>query len=102
MTLGFIIGMIGPAIIFGPQASLLAEMFPARVRSSGTSVGFQIGGVLAGGLSPVIAASLVGMTGNLLPVGGYMVALGVVSLASVAFAQVPANRATTGAMSLSA
>jgi MHS family shikimate/dehydroshikimate transporter-like MFS transporter len=93
MTLGVVIGMLGPGIIFGPQASFLAEMFPARVRSSGTSIGFQSGGVLAGGLSPIIAASLVGITGTLLPVGGYMVALGLVSLASVALAKAPASRA---------
>ena len=57
---------------------------------------------LWGGLAPLGAAGLVGFTGNLLPVGALMLVPGVVSIASVASAQVPASRATTGAMSLSA
>ena len=91
LTLGIVLGMLGPGLMFGPQASFLAELFPARVRSSGTSLGFQLGGVLAGALSPVIAAGLVAMSGSLLPVGAYMLALGLISIASVALAQAPAR-----------
>jgi hypothetical protein len=39
--------------------------------------------VLAGGLSPVIAASLAASSGNLVPVGLYMVVLGLLSVISV-------------------
>ena len=92
VTLGIVLGMLGPAIIFGPQASLLAELFPTRVRSSGTSLGFQIGGVLSGGLSPLIAAVLVGATGNLLMLGVYMLMVGLISLASVGLATRPSKR----------
>jgi metabolite-proton symporter len=84
VTVGIVLGMLGPAIIFGPQASLLAELFPAHVRSSGASLGFQFGGVLSGGLAPLVAAVLVGATGNLLMLGVYMLMLGLISLASVA------------------
>jgi MFS family permease len=69
-----------------------AQLFPARVRSSGTSLGFQVGGVLAGALSPVIAAAMVAASGSLWPVGVYMLALGLISIASVALAQCPARR----------
>jgi hypothetical protein len=55
-------------------------------------LGFQLGGVLAGALSPDIAAALVAASGSLLPVGVYMLALGLISIASVALAQSPARR----------
>jgi MFS transporter, MHS family, shikimate and dehydroshikimate transport protein len=92
LTLGIVVGMLGPGLMFGPQASFLAELFPARVRSSGMSLGFQLGGVLSGALSPVIAAVLVGTSGSLVAVGLYMLALGVVSILSVALARGPAGR----------
>jgi metabolite-proton symporter len=34
--------------MYGPTASLYAEMFPPSVRYTGTSVGYQMGGVVAG------------------------------------------------------
>jgi MFS family permease len=102
ITLGLVLGMLGPAVMFGPQASFIAELFPTRVRSSGSSLTFQLGGVLFGGITPVVAAALVPVTGSLVAVAAFMLALGVVSIASVAMAQVPAKRETTGAMSLSA
>jgi hypothetical protein len=70
----------------------MGELFAARVRSSGTSLGFQLGGVLSGGLAPVLAAALVGATGNLLAVAGLMLALGVVSIASLKASPVVARR----------
>jgi MFS family permease len=87
LTAGIVLGMLGPGFMFGPQASFMAELFPTRVRSSGMSLGFQFGGVLAGAVSPVIAAALVGQSGSLLPVGLYMAGLGLISMLSVALAQ---------------
>jgi MFS family permease len=102
LTLGMVLGMLGPGIMFGPQASFLAELFPTRVRSSGTSLGFQLGGVVWGGLSPVIAAALVGTSANLLMVGAYMLALGLISLGAVALMHVPAESERAVGVSLTA
>lgn len=44
--------------IYGPQAAWFAEQFPIHVRYTGVSMGCQIGTVLSGGLTPLIAASL--------------------------------------------
>ena len=49
--------------IYGPQAAWFAEQFPLSVRYTGVSVGYQIGTVLSGGLTPVIASSLL-LAGN--------------------------------------
>jgi hypothetical protein len=44
--------------IYGPQAAWFAEQFPLQVRYSGVSLGYQLGTVLSGGLTPLIAAAL--------------------------------------------
>jgi MFS transporter, MHS family, shikimate and dehydroshikimate transport protein len=48
----------GHAAMYGPQASFLSEMFSARVRYSGASLGYQLASIFAGGLSPLVATWL--------------------------------------------
>ena len=40
---------------YGPQAALIAESFPARLRYSGSSLGYQLASVTAGGPAPIVA-----------------------------------------------
>lgn len=47
--------------IYGPGAAWFAEQFPAEVRYSGVSIGYQIGTLLSGGLTPFIATYLLGV-----------------------------------------
>ena len=54
----FSVFMLSHAPMYGPQAAFLSEMFGTRVRYSGASLGAQLSSVLAGGLSPFIAAYL--------------------------------------------
>jgi len=62
--LAVIIGIcIGHNSVYAPTAALYSEMFPAHVRYSGTSLGYQLGGAIAG-FVPLIAASLVGAAGG--------------------------------------
>lgn len=46
------------ALMYGPQAAFLAELFSTRVRYSGASLGYQIGAILGGALAPTIATFL--------------------------------------------
>lgn len=48
----------GQGIMFGREATWVAELFAARLRYSGASLGFQIGAALSGGLTPMIASAL--------------------------------------------
>ena len=58
--LAVVIGIcIGHNAVYSPTAALYSEMFPAKVRYSGASLGYQLGGAIAG-FVPLIAASLVG------------------------------------------
>ena len=41
--------------MYAPQGAFFSELFGARVRYSGASLGVQLSSVLAGGLSPLIA-----------------------------------------------
>jgi len=62
--LAVIIGIcVGHNAVYSPTAALYSEMFPAHVRYSGTSLGYQLGGAIAG-FVPLVAASLVGAAGG--------------------------------------
>jgi hypothetical protein len=40
---------------YGPEAALIAESFSPRLRYSGTSTGYQLASIIAGGPAPIIA-----------------------------------------------
>ena len=42
---------------YGPQAALIAEAFTPRLRYSGSSLGYQLASVIAGGPAPLIATA---------------------------------------------
>ncbi len=65
--------------VYGPLGAWLPGLFPARVRYTGASMAFNTGGILGGGLAPVLAQSL-SDRGGLGWVGGY---LGVAATASL-------------------
>ncbi|MEU9671613.1 MFS transporter [Streptomyces bobili] len=61
-------------MVFGPQAALVAELFDARVRYTGVSVGREFGGALFGGTAPFIGATLHAASGSVAPVALYVIA----------------------------
>ncbi|MBO0828044.1 MAG: MHS family MFS transporter [Streptosporangiales bacterium] len=54
------LGLIPHAMQYGPQASLIAESFPTRLRYGGAGLGYQLASVVAGGPAALIATALVG------------------------------------------
>ncbi|MBN9737855.1 MULTISPECIES: MFS transporter [unclassified Pseudonocardia] len=75
-------------IPFGIQQGVVytqySELFPTRVRYTGVSLGFNIGGVIGSGAVSVVATSLVAATGNTLAPAAYLVLAAVVGLLVVA------------------
>ena len=68
-ALAFVVAtVVGLAVVhpamYGPLATLFAELFSARVRYSGASIGYQIGAILGGGFAPLILTSLLAATGG--------------------------------------
>jgi MFS family permease len=84
LFLGVIVIMgIGHPLMYGPQAALYSEMFPAKVRYSGASLGYQIGGML-GGLVPLLASALLISYDNASwPMAALLAGIAVVSLVSL-------------------
>lgn len=87
-TLGVAVGLaIGHAAMYGPQASFLSEMFSARVRYSGASLGYQLASIFAGALTPMVSTSLLNWYGGAYwPVGIYMMILALITVVSCYFA----------------
>lgn len=54
----------GQMVMFGIGAPFYSELFTARLRYSGASLGFQIGAAISGGLTPFVAASLMTWSGG--------------------------------------
>jgi metabolite-proton symporter len=58
IVLGILFGAIPHSIVYGTQASLIAEQFTPRMRYSGASIGYQLASIIAGGPAPIVAAWL--------------------------------------------
>jgi MFS transporter, MHS family, shikimate and dehydroshikimate transport protein len=83
ITVALSFGQIFLSMMYGPQAALYAEMFSARVRYSGASLGYQGASVFAGGLAPIIMVWLLDRTGTSLSVSFYMLAMAAITFVSV-------------------
>lgn len=75
-------GMTIHAIMYGPQAALIAEQFPARVRYAGASLAYTLTGIVAGGIAPLLFAAIYSAYGSTFRVSMYVAAaLGVTLIA---------------------
>ena len=71
---------IGHGSVFGAQGAFFSELFPARIRYSGLSLVQQIGPILGGGLSPLLATTLMAeYPGNTAPIAVYMALMAIFS-----------------------
>ena len=82
---------------YGAQGAFFAEQFDQRTRYSGASLGYSIGAVLGGGLTPLIAASLLAAgDGSPWLVAGYLSLLAVLSTVAAACTRETAHRPLEG------
>jgi MFS family permease len=65
---------------YGPEAALIAESFTPRLRYSGTSIGYQLASVIAGGPSPFIATWLFATYGSAWPIAIYIAICAVIGI----------------------
>jgi MFS family permease len=66
-------------LVYGPLGSFMPSVFPPRVRYTGVSIAFNVGGIIGGGLAPFIAQQLA-ETYGVASVGGYLAAAALLSL----------------------
>ncbi len=76
------LALFAMGFVYGPLGAYLPSLFPPRVRYSGASIAFNVGGIIGGGMAPM-AAQLLADRGGLAPVGIYLAAAGVLSLAGL-------------------
>jgi MFS family permease len=57
--------MLYVAMVYGPIAAFLVELFPTRIRYTSMSLPYHIGNGWFGGFLPLIAASVVAFTGDI-------------------------------------
>ena len=73
------------SIMAGPQPALVTEMFPVRLRYSGSSICYQIGSIIGGGVAPILATTLFAKFGNP-AVSTLIVVISLLSLFAILFA----------------
>lgn len=76
--------------VYGPLGAFLPSLFPPHVRYTGASIGFNLGGIIGGGLTPLMAQTLAGR-GGLGPVGLFLAAAALLSFIGVLLAPRPAQ-----------
>ena len=78
-----IVGQVFMGVSYGPQAALFAELFTVGVRYSGASMAYQLGAIIGGAFTPVIAAALFAATKTSMSVSVYLFAMSLLSLVGI-------------------
>ena len=81
LTLAAGLGLMG--LTYGPLGTVLTELFPTDVRYTGSSLTFNLAGIVGGSFAPYIATSLAGSFG-LPAVGYYLTGAALLSLIGLA------------------
>jgi len=84
VTLALILALsVGHAAMYAPQGAFFSELFGARVRYSGASLGAQLSSVLAGGLSPIIATTFLAYGYGRGALSLYLIGMAVITIIAV-------------------
>jgi uncharacterized membrane protein YeaQ/YmgE (transglycosylase-associated protein family) len=79
------------AVSYGVVAGFIAELFPAEVRYTGSSMAYQLGGLVTSAPVPIIASMLLTSTGSSTSIALYVITACVVGAVVVAFAPRPSG-----------
>ncbi|CAL9639004.1 Fosfomycin resistance protein AbaF [Streptomyces sp. enrichment culture] len=91
MFLGFLGAMLAFITMFAVIAAYLPELYEPRVRCTGAAVGYNLGGVMGGALTPIVATALAEQGGRVpWGVAAYLTAIALLSLGC--FALLPETR----------
>ncbi|MEU9434400.1 MFS transporter [Streptomyces sp. NPDC048252] len=91
MFLGFLGALLAFVTMFAVISAYLPELYAPRVRCTGAAVGYNLGGVLGGALTPIVATALAERAGRVpWGVGAYLTGIALLSLGC--FALLPETR----------
>jgi len=91
-------GLVCHAIMYGPQAAMVTELFPTRVRYSGSALGSQLSGIIGAAFAPLIALALLNAWGTATAVALYVALAAMVTVATVIFVAGDRVSGTRGAI----
>ncbi|HUI12543.1 MAG TPA: MFS transporter [Xanthobacteraceae bacterium] len=80
--IAIVLSLIPHDMQYGPQAALIAESFTPNLRYSGSSLGYQLASIIAGGPAPIIATALFAAYGSGYAIAIYIAGCAVISLVS--------------------
>jgi MFS family permease len=83
--IAIVLSLVPHDMQYGPQAALIAESFTGRLRYSGSSLGYQLASVIAGGPAPMIATWLYSVYHSSTAIAVYIAACAVITLIATAF-----------------
>jgi MFS family permease len=92
VAVAIVLSLVPHDIMYGPQAALIAESFPARLRYSGASLGYQLSSLIAGGPAPLIASSLLSRYRSATPIAIFILACAIISLIATAMLKDNTNK----------
>ncbi|MGH3951969.1 MAG: MFS transporter [Pseudonocardiaceae bacterium] len=83
VTVGIVVALVLFSAMYGPQAAFFAELFTPRMRYSGASLGYQIGVMVGGAFTPIIATWLYAQFHTFVSVAIFLALTAVISCACV-------------------
>lgn len=82
IVVGMCLSIIGAGAVYGPLAALIAESFPANIRYSGSSLGYQLSAALQG-ISPMLCVYLLNTFNSTVPISLYLIIACTISIFAV-------------------
>jgi MFS family permease len=92
VVLAIVLSLVPHDIMYGPQAALIAESFPGRLRYSGASLGYQLSSLIAGGPAPLIAAALMSRYHSASAIAIFIFGCAIISLVATAMLKDSTNK----------
>ncbi|WP_308258063.1 MFS transporter [Pseudonocardia lacus] len=86
--IAFIVAAAVQGIMAGAQGGLFTELFEVRLRYSGISIAYQLGGMIGGAVTPIVATALFGAFASSTPIALYVATMCLISLLAVIAIQV--------------
>jgi MFS family permease len=92
VVLAIVLSLVPHDMMYGPQAALIAESFPGRLRYSGASLGYQLSSLIAGGPAPLIAAALMSRYHSASAIAIFIFGCAIISLVATAMLKDNTNK----------
>jgi MFS family permease len=83
ICVGIGVAQVFVAMMYGPQAAFVSEMFSTDVRYSGASLGYQLGAILGGAFAPIIATAVLAEYHRTVGISIYMAIACAITIASI-------------------